>query len=79
MGINFVEVLSLLTQTPGSLIYHLVICLVWLLIVTVSAINRNFNGRSGPGQVYLASPLVVAASAIAGKLVAPDPSWIPAR
>jgi len=40
--------------------------------VTVSAINRNFPGRSGPGQVYLASPLVVAASAIAGKIVAPD-------
>ncbi len=39
--------------------------------VTVSAINRNFPGRSGPGQVYLASPLVVAASAIAGKIVAP--------
>lgn len=40
--------------------------------VTVSAINRNFPGRSGPGQVYLASPLVVAASAIAGKIVAPE-------
>ena len=40
--------------------------------VTVSAINRNFPGRSGPGQVYLASPLTVAASAIAGKIV--DPS-----
>ena len=40
--------------------------------VTVSAINRNFPGRSGPGQVYLASPLVVAASAIAGRIVAPD-------
>lgn len=39
--------------------------------VTVSAINRNFPGRSGPGQVYLASPLVVAASALAGKIVAP--------
>lgn len=39
--------------------------------VTVSAINRNFPGRSGPGKVYLASPLVVAASAIAGKLVSP--------
>ena len=38
--------------------------------VTVSAINRNFPGRSGPGKVYLASPLVVAASAIAGKIVA---------
>ncbi len=40
--------------------------------VTVSAINRNFPGRSGPGQVYLASPWVVAASAIAGKIVAPE-------
>jgi 3-isopropylmalate/(R)-2-methylmalate dehydratase large subunit len=40
--------------------------------VTVSAINRNFPGRSGPGLVYLASPLVVAASAIAGKIVSPE-------
>lgn len=40
--------------------------------VTVSAINRNFTGRSGPGLVYLASPLTVAASAIAGYIVAPD-------
>lgn len=40
--------------------------------VTVSAINRNFPGRSGPGKVYLASPLVVAASAIAGRIVSPD-------
>jgi 3-isopropylmalate/(R)-2-methylmalate dehydratase large subunit len=36
--------------------------------VTVSAINRNFPGRSGPGQVWLASPPTVAASAIAGSL-----------
>ncbi len=40
--------------------------------VTVSAINRNFPGRSGPGQVYLASPQVVAASAIAGRIVTPS-------
>ncbi|MDP3274619.1 MAG: aconitase family protein [Deltaproteobacteria bacterium] len=40
--------------------------------VTVSAINRNFPGRSGPGSVYLASPWVVAASAIAGHIVGPD-------
>ncbi len=37
--------------------------------VTVSAINRNFPGRSGPGQVWLASPSTVAASAIAGHIV----------
>ena len=36
--------------------------------VTVSAINRNFPGRSGPGQLWLASPATVAASAIAGRL-----------
>lgn len=36
--------------------------------VTVSAINRNFPGRSGPGQVWLASPATVMASALAGEL-----------
>lgn len=41
--------------------------------VTVSAVNRNFPGRSGPGKVYLASPRVVAASAIAGKIVSSLP------
>ncbi len=41
--------------------------------VTVSAINRNFQGRSGPGKLYLASPLTVAASAFAGKIVAWNP------
>jgi 3-isopropylmalate/(R)-2-methylmalate dehydratase large subunit len=40
--------------------------------VSVSAINRNFPGRSGPGQVYLASPLTVAASALAGRVVGPE-------
>jgi 3-isopropylmalate/(R)-2-methylmalate dehydratase large subunit len=38
--------------------------------VSISAINRNYQGRSGPGQLYLASPLNVAASAVAGKIVA---------
>lgn len=41
--------------------------------VAVSAINRNFQGRSGPGQLYLASPLTVAASAVAGHIVAFEP------
>ncbi|HSY84789.1 MAG TPA: aconitase family protein [Gemmatimonadaceae bacterium] len=40
--------------------------------VTISAINRNFPGRSGPGQLYLASPYTVAASAIAGRIVAAE-------
>ena len=40
--------------------------------VTVSAINRNFPGRSGPGSVWLASPPTVAASAIAGTLASFD-------
>ena len=38
--------------------------------VTVSAINRNFQGRSGPGKLYLASPLTVAASAFLGRITA---------
>jgi 3-isopropylmalate/(R)-2-methylmalate dehydratase large subunit len=37
--------------------------------VTVSAINRNYRGRSGPGRLYLASPLTVAASAVVGRIV----------
>lgn len=37
--------------------------------VVISAQNRNFPGRSGPGQLYLASPLTVAASAVAGYIV----------
>jgi 3-isopropylmalate/(R)-2-methylmalate dehydratase large subunit len=37
--------------------------------VTVSAINRNFPGRSGPGKVWLASPSTVAASAVAGHIM----------
>jgi 3-isopropylmalate/(R)-2-methylmalate dehydratase large subunit len=38
--------------------------------VTVSAINRNYQNRSGPGKLYLASPLSVAASAVLGKISA---------
>jgi len=41
--------------------------------VTVSAINRNFPGRSGPGQLYLASPYTTAASAVAGHIT----GWTP--
>ena len=43
--------------------------------VTVSAINRNYKGRSGPGRLYLASPYTVAASAITGLITA----WQPGR
>ena len=40
--------------------------------VTISAINRNFPGRSGPGQVWLASPPTVAASAMLGRIISFD-------
>ncbi|HEY3568690.1 MAG TPA: aconitase family protein [Thermoanaerobaculia bacterium] len=41
--------------------------------VTVSAINRNYKGRSGPGKLWLASPLTVAASAFTGRITAYKP------
>ena len=41
--------------------------------VTVSAINRNYKGRSGPGKLWLASPLSVAASAFTGRITAYEP------
>lgn len=40
--------------------------------VTISAINRNFPGRGGPGTTWLASPPTVVASAIAGRIVTFD-------
>jgi 3-isopropylmalate/(R)-2-methylmalate dehydratase large subunit len=47
--------------------------------VTVSAINRNFAGRSGPGKLYLASPMTVAASAIEGRISAWKPGMFRRR
>ena len=46
--------------------------------VSISAINRNFKGRSGPGSLYLASPLTVAASAFTGKITAFTPGMFAA-
>jgi len=40
--------------------------------VTISTGNRNFPGKQGKGSVYLASPGIVAASAIAGYITTPD-------
>ncbi len=40
--------------------------------VTISTGNRNFAGKQGKGEVYLASPVVVAASAVAGVITLPD-------
>ena len=40
--------------------------------VTISTGNRNFPGKQGKGNVYLASPEVVAASAVAGFITTPD-------
>ncbi|MCJ7627491.1 MAG: aconitase family protein, partial [Longimicrobiales bacterium] len=39
--------------------------------VTASTGNRNFAGKQGKGEVYLASPAVVAASAVAGVICLP--------
>lgn len=43
--------------------------------VSVSSQNRNFPGRSGPGQLYLVSPYSVAASAVAGYVT----QWTPGQ
>jgi 3-isopropylmalate/(R)-2-methylmalate dehydratase large subunit len=43
--------------------------------VSISSQNRNFPGRSGPGQLYLASPYSVAASAVVGYIT----DWEPGR
>ncbi|MFN8255014.1 MAG: aconitase/3-isopropylmalate dehydratase large subunit family protein [Bacteroidales bacterium] len=40
--------------------------------VTISTGNRNFPGKQGKGDVYLASPATVAASAIAGYITTVD-------
>ena len=40
--------------------------------ITISTGNRNFAGKQGKGEVYLASPAVTAASAIAGVIALPN-------
>jgi 3-isopropylmalate dehydratase small subunit len=40
--------------------------------ITISTGNRNFPGKQGKGSVYLASPSVAAASAIAGYITGPE-------
>jgi 3-isopropylmalate/(R)-2-methylmalate dehydratase large subunit len=40
--------------------------------ITISTGNRNFPGKQGQGDVYLASPAVVAASAVRGFIVSPE-------
>jgi 3-isopropylmalate dehydratase small subunit len=40
--------------------------------ITISTGNRNFPGKQGQGSVFLASPAVVAASALAGYITTPD-------
>ncbi len=40
--------------------------------VTVSTGNRNFTGKQGKGDVYLASPEIAIASAMAGYITTPD-------
>ena len=43
--------------------------------VSISSQNRNFPGRSGPGNLYLGSPYSVAASAVCGHVT----SWTPGQ
>lgn len=43
--------------------------------VSISSQNRNFPGRSGPGNLYLGSPYSVAASAVTGYVT----SWMPGQ
>jgi len=38
--------------------------------ITISTGNRNFSGKQGKGEVYLASPATVAASAVSGMITA---------
>jgi len=40
--------------------------------VQISTGNRNFAGKQGKGETYLASPAVVAASCLAGQIVSPE-------
>jgi 3-isopropylmalate/(R)-2-methylmalate dehydratase large subunit len=42
--------------------------------VTISSANSNFRGRMGTrdSDIYLASPAIVAASAVAGKIIGPE-------
>ncbi len=40
--------------------------------ISISTGNRNFAGKQGKGSMYLASPAVVTASAIAGYITTPD-------
>lgn len=44
--------------------------------VAITSITRNFEGRMGPGgEIYLASPATVAASAIEGQIASPLAYW----
>ncbi len=40
--------------------------------VQISTGNRNFAGKQGKGETYLASPAVVAASCLAGQIISPE-------
>ncbi|MHA1224736.1 MAG: aconitase family protein [Candidatus Heimdallarchaeaceae archaeon] len=40
--------------------------------VTLTTGNRNTQGKIGPADVYLASPVIAAATAIKGKIAIPE-------
>lgn len=39
--------------------------------VELSTTNRNYKGKQGPGEIYLASPATAAASAVKGYIISP--------
>lgn len=65
---------NLLISTRSSLSLHLYPRTDYQLAVGISATNRNYKGRMGHpnAQAYLASPSVVAASAVQGIICGPD-------
>ena len=40
--------------------------------VELSTTNRNYKGKQGPGEIYLASPATAAASAVKGYITSPE-------
>ena len=59
MGNNFVDILSLFTHPPGSLVYHMLLCLVWLLILIFSAVDLSKKSHPKPAKHLLTGAAVL--------------------